>query len=152
MSKKVVRKQAEIVARIKDIEEEGSVFRVGFAKSDLIEFLWFNHAKPYLKESVTKAEWDTCRARDPIKKLKDYMPFAWEKALGERGLSAGRNLVHMAEWLWLAGDDEMLGLLDSGLYGYYGTAALKAICEKYELPMEDSYGSKFEDHVWDKDR
>ena len=152
MTKKVTRTQAEILARIEDIKKENSIFRVQFAISNLLEFLWFKHAKKYLKDSITKEKWDKSRAYDPIKKIKDYMPFAWMKAMDERGLSAKRNIIHMREWLWLAGDNETLELLEGGLYGYYGTAALTAICKKYEIPMEDSYGSKFEDHVWDKDR
>lgn len=148
---KTKRTQEEILARIKSHEELKDVFTTHFAIMDLLEFLDYDYAKEYVKESITPKEWAKSVVTDPIKKIKDYMPFAWMKAMDERGLSSIRSVVHMTEWLWLAADYKLFDLLDNGLYGYYGTDALKVICKKYEIPLEDKHGRKIEDHVWEKD-
>lgn len=151
---KVKRSQEEIVERIKDIQENGDMLTKQFSFNDLVMFLDYDHAREFLKEGTTREDWEQgdlpLPKNDPIQEIKDYMPFAWMKAMDERGISANRSVIHMTQWLWLAGDEELYEMLDGGLYGYYGTVALKKVCEKYDIPMEDKHGRKFEDHTWSK--
>ena len=66
--------------------------------------------------------------------MEDYMPFAWDKANGCRGLSALRSLIHFAAWLWLLSNEDynhfggFKGLSD---YQFYGKEKLIDICERF---------------------
>ena len=83
-----MRTQEEILARINEIK--GKDF-FGFETSDLIGFLNYENAKPFLKEGVKKSAWKI-EKRTPKEIMIDYMPFAWEKANNKRGISASRNM------------------------------------------------------------
>jgi hypothetical protein len=56
--------------------------------------------------------------------------FAFEKAMGKRGLSASmmHNVIKM--WMWVLDDD----LADEDMYAQYGLPYLKAVAIKYDLP------------------
>ncbi len=121
-----MRTDQEIIERINSVKEGDWL---GTQQSDLIACLSFGAARPYLKDGVTEDEWKPlARDRDSvITRMLDYMPFAWDKANNERGLSAGRSMDHYQSWVWLAGDD----LGDLTRYQYYGKENLCRICEKY---------------------
>jgi hypothetical protein len=123
-----MRSDQEILDRIKQIKESGHDW-LGFEQSFLIIYLPFELAKPYLVEGTTPDQWeDVPRDRDAVlAKMLDYMPFAWEKAVNRRGVSAGRSMNHYSAWVWLAGDD--LGNLNE--YEFYGKDNLVKICEHY---------------------
>lgn len=118
--------QEEIISRIQNIKKSDMF---GFETNGLLEKLTFENAKPYLKEGTTKEEWTTeeINRETILKEMLDYMPFAWEKAKGFRGLSAGRSMAHYKIWVWLIGDD--LGDLQN--YQFYGKDNLVKICEHY---------------------
>lgn len=124
------RTQAEILARIEERKPEDYF---GFEISDLIGYLDYEHAKPYLKEEVTPDQWDPNREpgdrQSILKRMLEYMPFAWEKANDMRGLSASRTMSHCMAWVWLLGDDEYFGDLTE--YTNYGKDHLVKICEHY---------------------
>lgn len=133
----------EILARIAEIE---AADWLGFERSDLIEYLPFAQAKPFLKEGVTSEDWQP-QSQSPIEKIKEYMSFAWDKANGNRGISAGRSISHMRAWLWLAGEDDFLakvGNLDD--YEYYGKPQLRAICEHLDIDWQ-----QYDDGRWTND-
>ena len=120
----------EISSKIKELENGDEDF-FGSKRSDLIGYLPFEQATPYLKEGVDSDQW-TPRglSRDEIvAEMLDYMEFAWGKANNCRGLSANRSVNHYEIWLWLL-EDELGEKLES-LYQYYGKPCLRAICEKY---------------------
>lgn len=121
-----MRTDKEIIERVNAISHSDFF---GFESADLITCLPFNSAKPFLKEGVTEEEWqpDPRDRESVLKRMVDYMPFAWEKANNERGISAGRSMSHYSAWIWLAGDD--LGNLNR--YNYYGKDNLVKICEFY---------------------
>ena len=125
----MTRTQDEILARIKERKPDDFF---GFEVSEYVPFLDYKYAKPFLKPEVTREEWDKDRITDPVFLIKDYMPFAWEKANGCRGISASRSLSHMVAWLWLAGEDELAKATD-GDYNHYGKEKLIKICEHYGL-------------------
>jgi hypothetical protein len=121
------RTQQEILDRIEKISKDDFF---GFQTGDLINFLTFDNAKKWLKEGVTAEEWEPYT--DPVERIKDYMPFAWDKANDCRGLSAGRSIEHMKAWLWLDGKEELADKMES-LYEYYGKPCLRAICVEYGI-------------------
>lgn len=125
----------EIVARI---EARKGTDMLGFEVSEYLPFLDFDDAKPYLKDGVTAAEWDAAkkpRTREAVlATMLDYMDFAWEKAHGERGISAWRSIAHFQAWLWLVGERDMAEQIAD--YDDYGKPQLKAICRKFGWDLE----------------
>ena len=116
------RTQQQIIDRI---EARKANDFIGFEISDYIDFLDFEHVKPYLKENVTADQWK--QEGDPKAAMIEYMPFAWEKANNCRGISACRSLSHYMAWLWLDGNEELAN--DIADYEYYGKPQLVKICE-----------------------
>ena len=108
----------------------------GFIASDLIAYLDFKDAQPFLKPDAVEAEWKP-ESRDPddiMKAMKGYMEFAWGKANNCRGLSADRSIQHMAAWMFMLGEYGISERLDDDPrdeYCYYGKPQLRAICQKY---------------------
>lgn len=126
-----MRTQQEILERV---ENATDIF--GTQKGDLLSYMSFENAKPYLKEDyVRKVEageevWEM--STDPKKEILDYLPFAYEKAEGERGLSAARSMLHFETWIWLDDEDfynEIIDLIDN--YTNYGIPALDEISKHY---------------------
>jgi hypothetical protein len=69
----------------------------------------------------------------------DYMVFAWMKAEDERGLSAGRSIEKLGEWLWILGREDLNEKINDGdLYNPYGTPALIAVCKDLGINVPDS--------------
>lgn len=122
-----MKSQDEIVARIESRKADDFF---GFEVSEYVDFLDYQHAKPYLKPEVTENEWKQTD-KTPKEVMIDYMPFAWEKANNCRGLSAGRSLKHYVAWLWLDGDNELWPTIED--YEYYGKNQLVEICNYLEL-------------------
>lgn len=121
-----MRTDAEILERIAARSAEDFF---GFEANDLIVRLSFDAAKPLLKPEAEPDDWKVQpRDREAVlAQMLEYMPFAWEKANGGRGISAGRSMHHYMAWTWLIGDD--FGDLTD--YEYYGKDNLIRICEKY---------------------
>ena len=130
-----MRTQKEILARIDEIREEDFF---GVEQSDLIGYLDFDNAKPFLKPETTEASWTEILDKrvTPLDEMKKYMSFALDKAENHRGLSAGRSVSHFRAWLWLIGDDELLAFINKEEnYRYYGVPILRKIGEKYNIPL-----------------
>ena len=124
---------------------EGQDF-FGFIRGDLIGYLAFSEAKEFLKPEATGDDW-TVRPRDKasiVAEIKDYMPFAWEKANNCRGISAMRSLNHMQAWLWMIGEDAAADHIDE--YDLYGKPQLRAICQRLDLDWR-----QWDDNHWRND-
>lgn len=84
-------------------ESSGDLF--GTQKSDLIEFMEYEDAKPYLKEDyialIEKWEEKWEKRTEAKQLILDYMAFAYDKAESQRGLSAGRSMLHFRTWIWI---------------------------------------------------
>ena len=121
-----MRNDKEIIDRIN--ERKNSDY-FGFECSDLVSRLPFSLAKQFLIEGAVESEWEISpRDKESIlKEMLVYMPFAFEKANNERGLSASRSMSHYQAWVWLAGDD----LGDLLEYEFYGKDNLVMICKHY---------------------
>ena len=126
-----MRTQEEIMSRF---EKADDLF--GTQKGDLIDYMTFENAKPHLQEEyLAKVEsgeekWDI--KTDPKKEILEYLDFAYDKAEGERGLSAGRSMLHFRTWIWLEDEkfyNEVINLIDN--YTNYGIPALNKISKHY---------------------
>lgn len=129
--------QEAIVDRIK-VRTPGDPFH--FEVGELVNYLEFENAKPFLKPTATKEVWDEARKSFPHTKenvlnlMQDYYAFAWEKANNCRGLSAQRSLMHYFAWIFLLGDLEFMEeVIDhaTDAYSFYGKPILERIGERY---------------------
>ena len=120
-----VRSTEEIVARVEAVQATGAW--LDFESPDLIGYLPFEAAKPFLKDGVKAEDWTPDTDVPPLDRARDYLPFAWEKANGNRGLSADRSVQHLRAWLWLAGYDVSADF--DRRYAYYGKPCLVVASE-----------------------
>lgn len=129
-----MRTDEEILAKMKAAENSGDIF--GAIQSDLIDFLPYDLAKPFLNDDVTADQWAPFqKARDRetiIGAIREYMSFAWGKANDCRGLSANRSIFHMQAWLWMLGEEQAGDALFTE-YRFYGKPQLRAICEHFGI-------------------
>lgn len=121
------RTDAEILAKIEEIKHRGfDPFNV--MENDLAYGLSFDAAVDLRRPTTNKEAWDkeTWQTREKVlATMLEYMPFAWEKANSQRGLSAARSLMHFWAWGWLIGED-----FPWDNYTSYGKPQLTAICQK----------------------
>lgn len=75
-----------------------------------------------------------------LEQLARDLDFAFEKALGQRGLSAGAMHAVVRMWMWILEDD----LQHNDEYAQYGLPLLKKVAVKYNLPnpIGDDYGNE----------
>jgi len=129
--------QEEILSRMEEIKNEDMF---GTEHSDLVNYLNYENAKPFLKDTVTKKDWEKDQSstnEGALKEMSDYIEFAWGKAIDERGLSSERSLMHYSAWIWLLNDGnyEEFKNQTSNNYAMYGKPVLKWICNKYKLTI-----------------
>lgn len=122
-----LRTVAEIVAKLKIVSKEDML---GWGVPDYVIYLDYEHAKEYLKDDVSKSEWKKkiYSLEEVLKVMREYLPFAYEKANGRRGISANRSMDHFKNWYWLLGEDELSENVWNN-YGAYGLPKLKEIDE-----------------------
>ncbi len=133
--------QEEIIKRIKELKDSDMM---GTERTDLTNYLEYSHAKEFLQGGVTEEIWKEMKKstdEDVLKEMKEYIEFAWDKALGERGLSAGRSLSHYSAWIWLLDDGNFEEFTECATnnYAMYGKPVLYWICKKYNLKVDDEY-------------
>lgn len=131
MNDVIQRTQDEIVERIKMRKQDDFL---GFEWQEYLFYLDFDHAKEFLKPEVQEKDWPFPDKRSPIDVLKEYMPFAWDKANNCRSISAERSINHFIAWLWLAKEDEILGEVEKDYefnYEPYGKPILRKICDHF---------------------
>lgn len=125
----ITRTTAEIVERVKEIVESGDDF-FGAERGHLIFALPFEEAKQFLTDDATESSFTRVADVEALRtKAKDYMGFAVEKMLAERGLSANRSVDHYKGWIWLLTDDETYKRYDAAEYGWYGRNQLRLAAE-----------------------
>jgi hypothetical protein len=140
-----IRTQEEVVARIK---RRKPLDPLGDETTDLICCLDFEHAKPYLKADMTEEKWNPPEVT--VEELREtivsYLPFAFEKCLNHRGLSANRSVGHFRSWCWLIGDEKVEAFIEAGNYAPYGAPILAKVAEGYgvEVPTDESFKNMLE--------
>lgn len=127
----MIRTQEEIKERF---NQSNDIFST--QREDLIPYMDFENAKEYLEEDYVKEVesgeevWE--KSIDPKNSILDYIGFAYEKAEGQRGLSAERSMLHFKTWIWLDDEkfyNEVVDLIDN--YTCYGIPALDKIAKHY---------------------
>lgn len=123
--------------RLDEIRASGGLF-ASFGADAILEVLPYEQVRDLLVEGATKKQWEdgqppyTCEG--VVGRMREYMPFAWEKALGHRGISTNRSVLRFREWLAILGNDELVEEIDRGhLYPMYGAPILARICDVYGL-------------------
>lgn len=114
---------------------------LGVIAEDLLPRLPFEMVKQWLREDLTAEtyEQEQWTPETVIEEMCAYMPFAWKKAHGERGISAGRSIQHFESWVWLLGpeyDDLYDFLRNQDNYPQYGKPMLRAICERFGFEVQ----------------
>lgn len=127
----MIRTQEEIKQRLKEVDD-----MFGTQKADLIFYLEFGDAKPFLKDEFVKKvnegtkEW--VKETNPKKEILDYLEFAYEKAENGRGLSAARSMMHFKTWIWLDDKEFYADIVDEiDNYYAYGIPVLDKISSHY---------------------
>lgn len=136
MSSKTKRSQQEIADRLAKVTGE-DIF--GFKSEVLLVYLDYDHAKNYLVEGVTPAQWEeaTSSVSDAAADGAEYFQFAVAKCEDERGISANRSVMKLAEWAWLDGQGDLArDMDDDNNYGWYGRTALEMYAAHYGLPWD----------------
>ena len=136
----IARTQEAIVHKI-----GSSTDMLGFKLGVLIDYIDFEHAKPFLKpEYVEKCEkgkekWKHITdIKEAVQDFLDYMAFAWRKAIDQRGISAGRSIEKLSTYMWLLGREDLLEILvDDNKYNPYGSPALIECCGKLGIDVPE---------------
>ena len=129
MKTEIKRTQDEILERY-NIRKGNDT--LGFECDIYLEYLDFEHAKPFLKQGITEEIWSSAMAKkDPKTAMKDYMKFAWDKAINYRGISAARSIAYYIAWLWLDGAEELSKEIAD--YIGYGQPQLIDICKYLDV-------------------
>ncbi len=135
---RIMRTQAEIATRCEGAKSD----MFGFALGVLVNYLDFEHARPFLKPEATADDWRAAgcpKSPDAIEPdLREYMEFAWGKALDHRGLSASRSIDKLAEWIWLMCRDDVSAAFELAEYPQYGVPKLHIACTMLGLPIPDN--------------
>lgn len=116
------------VAILERIKEKELTTTFGFEKEVLLAALSYEDAKPYLKEEVAQEQWHGMSVEEVTKEAVDYLEFAFGKARDHRGLSAGRSVEKMGEWLWLLKLN--VDLFDEAGYVMYGVPKLMVAADE----------------------
>lgn len=134
---KTERTTEEILTRMRALADDGGDF-FGAIRSHLVEALPFETAKQFLKPEVSAEEWEklTGEFDSPKAEALSYLPFAASKIVGERGLSAARNIDHMRGLVWLHAGDAALQELEDTDYGWYGRGQMAKAAELLGLSEE----------------
>ena len=123
-----MRTQEQIVEQIENRKGDDIL---GFETREYLNFLEFEHAKPYLKEGTKPEQWGQPTensTKNILSIMLDYMPFAWKKAKNCRGISASRSISHYVGWIWMLDDGFEI---DADSYCHYGKNLLREICKQY---------------------
>jgi len=127
--------QEEILEMIKNIEK-GDIF--GEYKPALIGYLDYDHAKPFLRDDVTREEWQTGEDTKLREGLHTYMDWWKQKVKDGRGISVHRGRAQVVIRLFLAGIPlwKEIGIdstegIDGG---WYQENAYNMVADLFELP------------------
>lgn len=128
------RTQEEILDRIEDVAASDMF---GFRGEVLLHALDFEHARPYLIDGTTAAEWDEVQVTDIEAAARSYYTFALGKIEDHRGISAERSVQKLSEYAWLLGRDDVVEAMDAADYPQYGAPKVAAFAAGLGLDWPD---------------
>jgi hypothetical protein len=139
MSTALPRTQQEILQKMETVAGRDMF---GFQRDLLLGFLKYKYARPFLREGVTKEEWDAARTKRTVDaaldEMRSYMEFAWGKAINERSLSAGRSVQKLEMWCWMIGRDDLAAFAaDEDNYPMYGIPILRHLSRELGFPVPE---------------
>lgn len=151
------RTQDEVVARYEAVRED-DVF--GFKADVLIPHLDIGHVETVYRPQVRVEEagifgelrtpgepepldlenWvpEPLHLEAVMYELTGYMAFAWGKVRDHRGISAGRSVAKIEEYVWLLGRDDLLAAMEAAEYEQYGAPKLAVVCRALDLTIPES--------------
>jgi len=138
-----MRTTEEIVFRAK----EAQAIVLDFTFGVLVEYLPWADARQFFKDDAhaeLSEEWEQ-RSLDRtaiVEEMRDYMTFAWDKAIDHRGISACRSIDKMIAWLWLLGEDDFIAEIKGISFTNYGAPKLARICERFDFPILDDEAAR----------
>lgn len=117
------------------MNEKNDIF--GFSYEVAIDYITLNEAEKYLnKEALNKykngeEQWiQITDVFEATQDFLDYMVFAWQKAMGERGISACRSIIKLSTWMKILSRKDVADILNDKNQGNkYGRPALKKACD-----------------------
>lgn len=126
-----MRTYEEVVARVKKLstEDNNPADMMGTEFGDLVILLKWKDARPYLRPDAKQTEWQASNPTESRDTAKGYIPFAIDKSLSHRGLSAMRSVAHMSAWVWLNCNDEQVAEFERMPYEQYGMPKIKKAAE-----------------------
>ena len=136
-----MKSQEQIIDRLKSIKKNDIL---GFRTEALVDFLTKEKAETLrgdiFKENAEFKGWEKPDLSDDAvkKRAKEYLAFAFDKALNHRGISASRSVEKLKEWLWLIGLDDQV---DWENYQNYGCPILRQVAKalKVEGPKDSAF-------------
>lgn len=134
-----MRSEQELVDFLQKSLKESNI--LNFQPEVIVPYLSFKSAQKFLKPGLTEEEFKSWgfpeyTRENVFQAMADYMrDYGWPKAKAHRGISADRTIQKMEAWIFLLGDDP--AFLKPIAYRNYGAPKLKAICEKYDLPIPE---------------
>ena len=132
-------KQEEILNFMQETKDKDIL---GVMRNDCVECLDYDAAKEYLKDNITEEKWSKIQVKsdkDLLKQIKEYLPFAWEKAQDKRGISASRSVQHFKTWVYIYGDKEFydkITEMEDADYVPYGIPILECVEKWIESEVE----------------
>lgn len=143
-----MRTQDEILARFTGFRNTvDDMF--GFRQEALLEAMTLETAERtgVLKEDFDRSQWTE---PDVEKAARGYLLFAVEKAVNHRGLSAGRSIEKLEEWLWVLGDEAALNAFVDAGYAQYGVPKLALLVEAWDMRVAADEAVVHEGHSLDE--
>lgn len=145
------RSQSEIVARMKDPEVVDRDTPWGVERSRYLMALEYENAREFLRQDQDPKQWNAgiMRTEEQVREeAVSYLRHAWEKANGQRALSAQRSLLHFAGLLWLIGSPEADSLIDElDDWTHYGKPQLVKISDLFGFPWREHDDGKWCEHA-----
>lgn len=123
---------------------------LGMTYGDIVDCLSYEKAKEYLTDDYIKkiesgeVKWEEYNEYTIIKKIKEYLNFAWVKANNQRGLSASRSIKHFQNWFYMFNNkycNELVKVLED--YEYYGKPWLVIISKLMDVDWKE-----LDDGLW----
>lgn len=132
-----MRAQDEIVTRIEFLSVTEDI--LGFRKEVLVTALDLQHARPFIKRSITATKWARMAvpAEETEQVARNYYSFAVAEIEDHRGISASRSVEKLTEYAWLLGNDELVDSMAALDYPQYGAPIVKAWGHAFGEPWPD---------------
>ena len=141
----MILEKERIIERILKIGQDPNEFvdLDGRRRERLISLLPYELAKPYIKPEITSEQWKPTTEEELFSSCKRDLTFAWEKALGHRGISASLMSEVMLDWVWLICGEAAAKEVEDAPYKNYGAPKLTLAEKLLDMSIDlDEYESE----------